>query len=336
MKTRTLGKSGLVVSVVGLGGIPLQRVEMNDAKKIVETALNSGINFIDTARGYTDSEAKIGEALKNRRSEVVLATKSMARTESEMAVEIRASLEALQTDTIDLYQLHGVHSKADLDAVLAKNGAVKTLLRARDRGEILHIGITGHTRTVLVEALSTGLFETVQLPFNPLETEGLDDVIPEARRQGVGTIGMKPVAGGAFRNVQSALRFSLNRGVDVVIPGMDEISQVAMNAEVGLDFRDLLPEEIEEIEQEKEMWSGVFCRRCNYCAPCPNGLNISFLLLLEAYHERYGLKEWALDRLAGLEKKYDDCAGCEECMSRCPYNLPIPELLKKAGTKLSD
>jgi len=332
LKRRTLGRTGLDVSVIGFGGIPIQGVDGAEADRIVAAALDVGIDFIDTARGYTDSETKLGRALRGRREGVVLASKSMERTAEGMARDIERSLANLRTDMIDLYQVHNPGDDEQLDTVLGPGGALEALLEARDAGKIRFVGITGHSRSVILRAIETDLFDTVQHPCNPLETAWLDEVNPLARDKGLGTICMKPVAGGAFRNPAPAFRFSLAAGMDVLIPGMDSVEQVVENAKVGEGPLEPSEEDLAKIERVKERWEGAFCRRCGYCMPCPNGLNIPFLFLIEAYYARYDLKGWALERLAGLEKKYADCVGCGECVERCPYDLKIPDMMARAGT----
>lgn len=330
MKKRILGRTGLEVSVIGFGGIPIQGLSKPNAERVVRAALDAGINFIDSARGYTDSEIKIGGALGGRRDEVLLASKSMARSEVDMERDVETSLSNMGTDVIDLYQVHNPGDDAQLDAVIGPGGAYEALVRARDAGKIRFIGITGHSRSVLGRAVETGLFDTVQHPCNPLETAWLDDVHPAAKAAGLGTICMKPIAGGAFRDGAAAMRFSLGAGMDVLIPGMDTVEQVEENARVGRGPLEPTEEDLAQITAQKERWKGAFCRRCGYCMPCGSGLNIPFLFLIEAYYTRYGLKGWALDRLAGLDRKYADCVACGECVSRCPYDLDIPGMMKAA------
>ena len=331
MEMRTLGRTGLAVSAVGFGGIPIQGIPPVEADRVLHAALDAGINFIDTARGYTDSEEKIGRALKGRRGEYILATKALSRDAAGMARELAESLKNLQSDYIDLYQLHGIGSIAQLEQVLAPEGAYETLARAREAGKVRFIGVTGHGRDTLKQAIETGAFDTVQHPFNPIEQEWLSEVIPTAKAENFGIIGMKPVAGGALTNVAAALRFELTSGIDVVIPGMKSIAEVTANAAVGNNLRAPSDEELSALMEEKELWGTRFCRRCGYCMPCPNGLNIPMLLLLQAYEERYDLKDWAAERLTTLEKHYGDCLTCGTCLDKCPYELPIPDLLRRSA-----
>jgi predicted aldo/keto reductase-like oxidoreductase len=329
MEKRTLGRTDITASVVGFGGIPIQGLSFPDAERVLLHAVESGIDFFDTARGYTDSEEKIGRALGSKRDSIYIATKAMSRDASGMQGELETSLRKLRTGMIDLYQCHAVGSMQQLEKILGPGGAYEVLAKARDEGKVRWIGITGHSRDILLHACGLGLFDTVQLPFNAIETEWADKVLPASAAAGMGTLGMKPVAGGALADVPAAIRFTLTGGIDISIPGMDAVEQVDENVAAG----DLVPpsaEELEALVKEKEAWGELFCRRCGYCMPCPNGLNIPFLLLLEGYYNRYELKDWAVSRMETQEKRYSDCIECGECLEKCPYSLPIPELMKRA------
>ena len=331
MEKRRLGKTDIEASVIGFGGIPIQGLSRDEAERVLKHAFEKGINFFDTARAYTDSEEKMGQALSGLRDRIYLASKALSRDAEGMKRELETSLRNLKTDMIDLYQIHSVSYMHELESVLKPGGAYEALLKAKEEGKIRWIGITGHSRPVLQKAVYTGKFDTVQLPFNPIEDEWREDVIPAAREAGMGTIGMKPLAGGALRNAAASIRFSLTRGIDISIPGMDSIEQVDENTAVGDTLNEPSNEEMKKLEEEKKTWEGEFCRRCAYCMPCPQGLNIPFLLLIEAYYTRYGLRDWALGRLNSLDKKFDDCIACGECLERCPYNLPIPEIMERAA-----
>lgn len=318
-------------AVVGFGGIPIQGCSPDEAERVLLRALERGVNFFDSARAYTDSEKKMGRALAPRREGIFLASKALSRTAGKIAEELETSLRNLRTDMIDLYQVHSVGSLAQLEKILGPGGAYETLARAREAGTIRYIGITGHSRPVLVKAIDTGLFDTVQFPYNPIEVEWRDDVIPAARDAGIGTIGMKPLAGGAIRNTAASIRFTLTSGIDLSIPGMDTIEQVDANTAAGERLAPPTGEELDALQREKELWGDKFCRRCAYCMPCPNGLNIPFLLLIEAYYSRYELRDWALARLNTLDKTFGDCAACGECIEKCPYCLPVPDMMADAA-----
>lgn len=334
MEYRILGKTGLNISVVGFGGIPIQRVSAGEADAIVIRALDLGINFFDTARAYTDSEEKLGAALKARRKEAVVATKSMARTRETMAADIKKSLETIGLDYIDLYQMHNVKSKKELDKVLSPDGALAALIEAKKEGLVRHIGVTGHIKDFLVETLQVEGIETIQFPFNAVETVGVSALLEQAGEKGIGVIVMKPLAGGALRNGNLALRYILEHTVTTAIPGMDSLEQVAENAAVGSDPRPLSAAERKTLEEEVEKLGGAFCRRCEYCKPCSQRIDIPTVFLFDGYFTRYNLQDWARDRYQGLKAGVDACINCGECEARCPYNLPIRRMLAEAAARL--
>lgn len=335
MQYRELGQTGLKVSVIGFGGIPLQRIDLDQGAQVVEKALAGGINFFDTARGYTNSETKLGQLMKGRRQEVILATKSMARTKQAMAADVDRSLAELQTDYIDLYQLHNVKDQGALAQVLASDGALAALKEAKAQGKIRHIGITGHIPEILVKALQTGEFATVQFPINIVELTFVEKVLSLAKELQMGTIAMKPFAGGAVQgNRVNALRFILEHGMDTVIPGMDAVAQVEENLQAGQELPELTSAERAKLEEEAGLLGETFCRRCEYCGPCPQGIDIPGVFLLEGYWSRYNLQGWARERYQPLVAKASDCIECGKCEERCPYQLPIREMLKQADEHL--
>jgi predicted aldo/keto reductase-like oxidoreductase len=334
MQYRQLGRTGLNVSVIGFGGIPIQRVSDEQATAVLQRALDKGINFFDTARGYTDSEAKLGRALKNSRQKVIIATKSMARTKEAMTADIKKSLAALGMDYIDLYQLHNVKDRAALEQVFKPDGALVALKEAKKAGVVKHIGITGHIRSYLIEALQSGELETVQFPFNAVEAAGAEVLFEQARQADAGIIVMKPLAGGAIRNINYALRFILEYNVSTVIPGMDSTAQVDENAMAGDEMLPLSAEEKKVLEEKAGALGATFCRRCEYCQPCPQGIDIPTVFLLDGYYTRYGLKDWARERYWTLPNKADACVECGECEEKCPYSLPIRRMLAELSVRL--
>ncbi len=332
MEYRILGKTGLNISRMGFGGIPIQKIDAAGTKALMHALLDTGINYIDTARGYTVSEQYLGEALEGIREHFVLATKSMARDKAGMAADIDTSLRNLRTDYIDLYQLHNP-SMAQLDTVCAPGGALESLLEAKEAGKIGHIGITAHDVNVFQRALALPWVETIMFPYNIVENQG-EKLIRQCREKNIGFIDMKPLAGGAIENGTLALRYvCANPDVTVTIPGMAEIAEIAENAAACTNTAPLTPEELAAIGEVRSALGTNFCRRCNYCQPCAAGINISGVLLFEGYLSRYGLADWARARYATLNAKASDCIGCGACEDRCPYHLPILQMLKDAAAK---
>ena len=330
MEYRILGKTGLKISRLGFGGIPIQKIDAVGTRRLAEKLIEEGINFIDTARGYTVSEEYLGYALKGVRDRFVLATKSMARTKEAMAKDIDTSLKNLGTDYIDLYQVHNP-SAADLEKVIASGGALEALLEAKASGKIGHIGITLHAVELFEKAIELPWVETVMFPYNIVETQG-EELIKKCAENDIGFICMKPLAGGAIEDGRIALRFiASNPDVTVIIPGMAEEKEIEDNAKAISDTSPLCADELSKIADIRTRLGTNFCRRCNYCAPCTAGINIPGVFLFEGYYSRYDLKEWARARYETLPKTASDCIGCGVCETRCPYNLPIRDMLKRAA-----
>lgn len=333
MEYRILGKCGLKISRLGFGGIPIQKIDPEGTRALIRELVAAGVNFIDTARGYTVSEEYLGYALEGVRDRFVLATKSTSRTKEAMAKDIDTSLERLRTDYIDLYQMHNPSAK-ELEVAIAPGGALEALIEAREAGKIGHIGITLHSLELFERALELDWVETVMFPYNIVETQG-EELIKRCAEKNIGFICMKPLAGGAIEDARCALRFVVsNPAVTVVIPGMADSKEIAKNVDAVADTSPLSAEEIKQIEEIKSTLGTNFCRRCNYCAPCAVGISIPAVLLFEGYYSRYNLKEWALQRYATLDKKASDCIECGACESRCPYELPIRSMLKRAAEVL--
>ena len=330
MHYKTLGKTGLSVSALGFGGIPIQRIDAEGTKTLIHRLADCGVNYIDTARGYTVSEEYLGYALEGIRDKFVLATKTMARTREGMAKDIDISLSNLRTDYIDLYQVHNP-SLADIDTVCAPGGALEALMEAKAAGKIGHIGLTAHSAAVFEKALELDWVETIMFPYNIVETQG-DELVRRCARQNVGFIAMKPLAGGAIEDATLALRFlNTNEDISVVIPGMADPAELEQNLAAVNDTAPLSPAELEKIDAIRRELGTQFCRRCGYCAPCTVGINIPGVFLFEGYLRRYGLGDWAKDRYAAMPVKASACVGCGECETRCPYQLPIRDMLKKAA-----
>ena len=217
MEYTTLGKTGLRVSRMGFGGIPIQKVDAAVTRKLMERLVERGVNYIDTARGYTVSESFLGEALMQK-----------------------------------------------------------------------------------------------------------------CREQNVGFICMKPMAGGALEDARLAMRFiGRNENVSVVIPGMYDVREIDQNIEAIEDASPLTEAERAQLDVIRRELGTQFCRRCNYCQPCTAGIAISGIFVLEGYLNRYGLGDWAKQRYAAMGKKAGDCVGCGACEKRCPYQLPIRQMLAR-------
>lgn len=332
MEYRILGKTGLKISRMGFGGIPIQRIDAEGTKALMQQLVDAGVNYIDTARGYTVSEQFLGEALEGIRDKFVLATKSMARTKDAMAADIETSLGNLRTDHIELYQVHNPNME-QLEQVIAEGGALEALLEAKAAGKIGHIGLTAHSLEVFERALTLDWVETIMFPYNIVETQG-EALIAACAEKNIGFIDMKPLAGGAIEDATLAMRFVVaNPNVTVVIPGMADPAEIEQNLAAVNNEAPLSEEEAAGIEQVRAQLGTQFCRRCNYCAPCTVGISIPNVFLMQGYLERYGLAGWAQSRYDAMPVKASACIQCGACEPRCPYQLPIREMLKVAAEK---
>lgn len=330
MEYKVLGKTGLKVSALGFGGIPIQRIDEEGSRKLMHQLMEAGVNYIDSARGYTVSEAYIGYGLEGIRDRFVLATKSMARDKESMARDVEISLKNFRTDYIDLYQIHNPN-EAQLETVCAPGGALEALLEAKAAGKIGHIGITLHSADVFRKALELDWVETVMFPYNIVETQA-DELIKACAQKNIGFICMKPLAGGAIEDAQLAMRFiAHNPNVTVTIPGMAEKKELDQNVAAYCDKAPLTPEELDKIEKIRSELGNNFCRRCGYCAPCTVGIGIPAALVAEGYHLRYGLESYAMARYEASGAAASNCVDCGLCEERCPYHLPIRQMLKRVA-----
>ena len=327
MEYTNLGNTGLKVSRLGFGGIPIQRITQEEATALIRKLPEYGINYIDTARGYTVSEEYLGIAMEGIRDKFVLATKSMARTREAMEKDIETSLKNLRTDHIDLYQVHNA-PPAQMKLVTGEGGALEALLEAKAAGKIGHIGITAHEIGTFEMGLEMDWVETIMFPYNFVELQAAD-LIRKCAEKGKGFICMKPLAGGAIENAPLAMRFiASNKDITVNIPGMANEDELKQNVAAACDPAPLSEDDLKEVQNIRDTLGNQFCRRCNYCQPCTMGINISFCFTINGYLTRYGLKDWAIGRYKGMAVEPNACIECGMCESRCPYHLPIIEMLK--------
>jgi predicted aldo/keto reductase-like oxidoreductase len=321
-----------MVSRVGMGGIPLQRPTEEEAIQVVHRALELGINFIDTAAGYGNSEERIGRALAalvGCRDQVVIATKSACPDKASAMEELEHSLKRLRTDYIDLWQLHNVSSFEKYEQVLGPGGAMEAAQEALQVGKIGHIGISGHNLDVALEAVKSGLFETIQFPFNYVTREPADELIPLAKEHDVGFIGMKPFAGGMLGNAALSIKYVLQFDSVVPDPGVqkvEEIEEIVAIVESG-DW-ELTPQELQQIEARRAELGTQFCRQCGYCQPCPEGVQISMVMITQGMYKLWP-RETFLGWMGEVINGARNCVQCGECEEKCPYQLPIREMIEE-------
>ncbi len=338
LQKRRLGRTELMVSEVGIGGLGIISKILPDREAGVRTvrhALDLGVNFIDTARGYFDAESVIGQALQGRdRDSVVLVSKSYLRTGALAYRDLESSLANLQVNHINMYQVHHVQYQSELEQVLAPNGAVDALEVARKEGLIDHIGITSHHTRVLARALETGRFDTVMLPFSPIERDGLREVYDVAKRHDVGIIAMKVLASGKLSSVEEAIQFVLAHDISLCVLGCTTCEHVERDIAAAVAFHQLSPEQVERLRGLQVEINDKFCRRCRLCElRCPIHIPIADIFRCEDYlvlNATYARNEYR-----ALEKHVPDCIGCGECEVACPYNLSVNDDMQRAHRRLT-
>lgn len=326
MKEITLGTTGITVPQNAFGALPVQRVDMDTAVKLLQKAYHGGMRFFDTARAYSDSEEKLGRAFSGMRENIFIATKTHATTPEGFWADLDTSLRNLQTDYIDLYQFH-MPQKCFRPG--DGTGMYECMLEAKAQGKIRHIGMTNHRIQVAMEAVESGLYETMQFPFSYLASEKELQLVRACREQNMGFIAMKALAGGLITN--SAAAFAYISQFDGVLPiwgiqrehELDEfLSYMNCPPELTADLQAV-------IDHDRTELVGDFCRGCGYCMPCPMGIEISscarMSLMLRRAPSAMNLTEQAQEMM----RKIETCLHCGKCSSRCPYELDTPALLQK-------
>ena len=326
METVTLGSTGITVNKNGFGALPVQRVEKQDAVKLIHRAYDGGIRFFDTARAYSDSEEKLGEALEGIRSQVYIATKTMAQNAQDFWEDLEASLCSLRTDYIDIYQFH---NPAFCPKPGDGTGLYEAMVEAKAQGRIHHIGITNHRLAVAKEAIASGLYETMQFPFCYLAAEQDMEIVALCKEHNMGFIAMKALSGGLINDSRAAYAFEGQ--FDNVLPIWGVQREEELDEFLSyIETPPVMTEEIRSlIEHDKQQLSGDFCRGCGYCMPCPVGIEINNCARMSLMLRRAPSAAWLTEEWQQKMAKIEDCLHCNQCMSKCPYGLHTPDLLTR-------
>jgi predicted aldo/keto reductase-like oxidoreductase len=326
MEQIKLGRTNLLVSRSGFGAIPIQRISFEEARRLLRKAYDHGMNFFDTARGYTDSEEKIGYAFSDVRKEIIIATKTPSGDKEAVLKDLETSLRNLRTDYIDIYQIHNPTKLPDPDD---PSGVFNGLLEARKQGKIRFIGITNHRLEVVLEAITSGLYDTIQYPLSALTTDTDLKVIQECQKHDLGLIAMKALAGGLLTNAAPA--FAFLRQYQNVVPIWGIQTESELDEFLGYEKQPpVLDKQMWQlIEQDRATLSGSFCRACGYCLPCPAEIPIPMaarmsLLLRRMPFQQFMEADWHKQMML-----IRDCQDCGHCKERCPYHLDTPTLLRE-------
>lgn len=326
MQTVTLGTTGITVNKNGFGALPIQRITTENAVHLIKKAYEAGITFFDTARFYTDSECKLGEALEGIRDKVYIATKTGATTADAFWKDLETSLGNLRTDYVDLYQFH---NPSFCPKPGDGSGIYEAILEAKAQGKVRHIGITNHRLSVAEEAIESGLYETLQFPFCYLSGEKELALVKKCKEKNMGFIAMKALSGGLITN--SAAAYAFLAQYDNVLPIWGVQREKELDEFISyIDNPPCMTAELEAfIEAERLELSGEFCRGCGYCMPCPVGIEINNCARMSLLLRRSPSELQLTEEVQAKMKKIEDCLNCGQCKSKCPYELDTPALLAK-------
>ncbi|MBR6022874.1 MAG: aldo/keto reductase [Kiritimatiellae bacterium] len=325
MRTVTLGHTGIETPQNGFGALPVQRVERAAAVRLLRRARDGGMTYFDTARAYSDSEEKLGEAFGGAWDGVFVATKTMARTPEGVRADLEASLRALKTDCIDVYQFHcAPQCWRPGDGT----GMYEEMLAAKAAGKIRHVGVTAHLASVAEECVESGLYETLQFPFSYLATPREEALVRRCAEAGVGFVAMKGLAGGLIRRGDVAMAYMAQFPNALPIWGVQREEELDEWLRCMADTPEMTPERAAVAARDREELSGSFCRGCGYCMPCPQGIQINNCARTSLLLRRAPAKAWLTPQWQAEMAKIDRCTHCGRCASRCPYGLDTPALLR--------
>ena len=321
-----LGKTNLMVSRSSFGALPIQRVSFEEAKELLRKAYENGINFFDTARVYTDSEEKIGYALSDVRSNIIIATKSPAKDKKSLLSDIETSLSKLKTDYIDILQLHNPDVLPNPEDA---EGLYSGLLEAKKKGMIRFFGVTNHRIKIALAAATSELYDTIQFPLSSLSADVDLKLIEECKKKDVGVIAMKALSGGLITNAASTFAFLRQFENLVPIWGIQRVSELEEFIALEKNPPKLDDDMWTVINKDRAELSGDFCRGCGYCMPCPAGIEIPTAARITLLLGRAPYKNFLKDDFKNKMELINNCIGCGNCKNHCPYKLDTPNLLKK-------
>lgn len=322
----TLGATGITTEKNSFGALPIQRISRQEAVGLLRKAYEGGVTFYDTARYYTDSEEKLGEAFEGMREKIFIATKTGAKDAEGFWKELNTSLHNLRTDYVDIYQFH---NPAFCPKPGDGSGLYEAMLEAKEKGMVRHIGITNHRLGVANEAVESGLYETLQFPFSYLATEKDIELVEKCAQAGMGFIAMKALSGGLITN--SAAAYAFLARYDNVLPIWGVQREEELNE--FLSYIGNPPEMTEELSEiiakDREELLGDFCRGCGYCMPCPAGIEINNCVRMSLLIRRSPSAAHLTPEAQEKMKKIEGCLHCGKCRAKCPYGLDTPALLEK-------
>ena len=329
MRKIRLGKTGLMISEVGFGSIPIQRLDEDEAVQVVRRCLKLGVTFLDSATSYTTSEERIGKAIAGRREGLVLATKTNARDAKTCREHLELSFQRLGVEHIDLFQFHNVSTEKHYEQVVAPGGMLEVVREAQAAGRVGHIGVTSHRLEMALTLAASGYFETLMFPFCFATPEPAKELIPLCRKHDVAFIAMKPMGGGLLESASLAFKY-LRQFPDILpLVGVQSAAEIEEIVAVMEGPNGFSADEQVEMRRVTQELGTRFCRGCDYCQPCPQGISISMTMRLRSHAKRFHVNRFYGKDMQAMVERAETCADCSDCESRCPYELAIRETLRE-------
>jgi predicted aldo/keto reductase-like oxidoreductase len=329
MERHRFGRTELEVSRIGLGALQIAtKYDYAHAERLLNAALDAGINIIDTARGYRDSEERIGRAISHRREEFLVATKSGGQTRVGFWEALEESLRRLQTDHVDIYQFHGAEKGSEA-YIFEGERTIECMREAREQGKIRFVGFSSHSLEATLSHARSGAFDMVQYPISYVGDEAAEQgVVEEVERLDVGFLGMKPFGGGRLGEARYCLGYVLQFPSVVPVIGFEteeELREAVRLAEEGVELT----------RADREAMAGIkaelgerFCRGCNYCAPCPQGIPVLSVMFFDVYRRQFGDDFVAREEYRRDLEAVARCEECGTCVERCPFDLEVPAIMR--------
>ena len=325
MRIITLGKTGITTPQNAFGALPIQRVSLETAVKLLRLAYEGGMTFFDTARAYSDSEVKLGAAFDGMREKIYIASKTQAKTPEQFWKDLDTTLTNLRTDYLDIYQLHCVpQCYRPNDGT----GMYEALVEAKKQGKIRHIGITAHLIGVAEEIVDSGLYETLQFPFSYLASERDIALVKACEKAGMGFIAMKGLAGGLLTNSKACMAF-MSQYEALPIWGIQREVELQQWLSFFNEPAKMTSEIRAFIDEDRLSLLGDFCRGCGYCMPCTVGIQINQCARMSQLIRRSPSENFKGEFWQGEMAKIENCIDCGLCKTKCPYGLDTPNLLRK-------
>ena len=325
MKTITLGSTGITTPQNAFGALPIQRISTQEAVRLLRRAYEGGMRFFDTARAYTDSEEKMGEAFHGLRDKIFISSKTMATNARDFWDQLHTTLRNLRTDYLDIYQFHCVPQCFRPDD---GTGLYEAMVQAKEQGKIRHIGITAHKIGIAEEIVKSGLYETLQFPFSYLATDRDIALVQSCHEAGMGFIAMKGLSGGMLTNARACMAF-MSQYPALPIWGVQREKELDDWLRFFQEPCEMTPEIAAFIQQDRQELLGDFCRGCGYCEPCTVGIQIHQCARMSPMIRRSPSESWLSPQWQAEMEKIEQCVDCGLCKSRCPYELDTPNLLRK-------